>query len=834
MDATSSWVESSSSVSDTIPNKGHKASKSMHRAEGDAFRSDPNVAEASISANQGKDVSKTRPKLPKIGVDDEWQNSWAQQVHESEHKNSWAKENQQGLGLGFAQARRNVAQVGPQLLTKKPYVVHQKTRSVTDPALSAPTTDSRASNLKTLGNKIFGDRLSTEKNGGQNLTTPSLDSFSAGLSAYGVLGDKASRVLGAQHLVSAEDRTLLQLPNVGVGRPEALIFSGSMSPTKTGAYGSMGKAQLQEANQFARVKSHQGLVTNIEDEHEPQKRDSAGLELLKSAVYSPSVYEGVWEKHPSVGQTIPPFNPAQGYGVNQYTQLLNARALPELTEADRNSPRPSTFHESAEVLPLFTGQEDSSVRHNNHNSFHVDKVGTNPVPAHPSSFDTTHSSTDAKLQQMEARLHHHIDKCFDRLGRMTADKIDKVLDAIMSKYEALEEQVSKGPKGMSRTDITGIKNEFDALEQGLHANTAHVTEVRRTLQAMHRTLGRVENQIVEYACKCEHGEMEDNQTDEERDPITFFDGHRHFTIDNHGNQVPAPEINQQNFGAFHRPAATGGAYQQNGQVHNADFPRIDQNGHTVVGNQVQDGVTYDLPSFMTIDNDGNAIVDIPEDEMAPQTEVGQVDTALPQMDENGNLVSAGPGQVVYDLPSFMSINNDGQMVIDLPDGEVNEEINGDDALAQVDINGNLVAGLQSPDEVASDLPSCMTVDNNESVLINLPDNEVAAGTGSVNGDGIQATAAQVNITAFAAFFRDTAQQSSQAAIPLANQAAVPQAARQGATPQVDNDGHLTWVLQGPGNVVYDLPSFMKIDENGHIVIELDDEAGHDGTSKLRP
>ncbi|MCJ1248037.1 hypothetical protein MMC30_005252 [Trapelia coarctata] len=58
----------------------------------------------------------------------------------------------------------------------------------------------------------------------------------------------------------------------------------------------------------------------------------------------------------------------------------------------------------------------------------------------------------------------------------------------------------------------------------------------------------------------------------------------------------------------------------------------------------------------------------------------------------------------------------------------------------------------------------------------------------------------------------------------------PKGDRQGATPQVDNDGHLAWVLQGPGNVVYDLPSFMKIDENGHIVIELDDEADHDGTA----
>jgi len=138
------------------------------------------------------------------------------------------------------------------------------------------------------------------KNGQDNIKSE--HRLSPGLSSYNVLGDKASRVLGAQHVVTTEDRTLLQLPGFRSQKPEAIIFSGSMSPTKSGAYGTVGKAHTV-ANQFARVKSQQGLFATVEDEQEPFERDAAGLELLSSAVYSPSVYGGVWEKHPSVVST---------------------------------------------------------------------------------------------------------------------------------------------------------------------------------------------------------------------------------------------------------------------------------------------------------------------------------------------------------------------------------------------------------------------------------------------------------------------------------------------------------------------------------------------------
>ena len=177
-----------------------------------------------------------------------------------------------------------------------------KTRSVTDPALSAPTTETRGSAAETMAKKHFGNQISSDRNDSQDTAT-SMNSRSTELAKVGVLGDKASRVLGEQHVITDNDRTLLQLPKFGRQKPEAIIFSGSMSPTKSGTYGTMGKAQLQDGDRFARVKSHQGLVTTVEDEEMVEEEDRGGLEYLSPAVYSPSVYGGVWEKHPSVVST---------------------------------------------------------------------------------------------------------------------------------------------------------------------------------------------------------------------------------------------------------------------------------------------------------------------------------------------------------------------------------------------------------------------------------------------------------------------------------------------------------------------------------------------------
>ena len=531
----------------------------------------------------------------------------------------------------------------------------------------------------------------------------------------------------------------------------------------------------------------------------------------------------------------------------------------------------------------------------------------NAAPAPRSALDALSISTEAKIEQMEARLHHHIDSCFERLSRTTTDKVDKVVDTVMSKWEALEEQVAKES---SRTQIAGMTNQFETLEQGLGTNAAHVQEVRRSLQAIHRTLGRLEGQIAQYACKCEHHDIDPNP--EEHDRITFFDGRRHFTVDSRGNQVPAPETNQQNLGTY-GSAAGNRSYRQHGGSYTAGTaandqtdnygavivnreeediapqtgsqievpsevaqPQIDENGNLILANQGPTQATYDVPSFMRIDDDGNLLVNIEEDEVVTQgdeiensvlddqdmmdnsfdasvgvqedemasSQIGEVDqiaiadddegnpilgiqgpgivvydapsfmritpagpilvgiadtgstsatAGFPQIDENGNLVSAVEGQVSYDLPSFMRINSDGQMVIHLSDEELNQEANG-----------------ATSDETNGNLPF-MPIHTND---------ETASRAESQHEDDTEVVVPQIDVTAIAQLL---APPPIQTVLPT-NQTPMQQDVHQGAVPRVDPDGLLNWVLQGPGNVVYDIPSFMRIDNHGRLIIDLDNSA----------
>ena len=96
-----------------------------------------------------------------------------------------------------------------------------------------------------------------------------------------------------------------------------------------------------------------------------------------------------------------------------------------------------------------------------------------------------------------SRGRFNIDTCFDRLVRLTTAKADKTADAVISKSEALEEQVLKALSGQA------VRNKLETVEQRLNANAANVAELKRMLQGIHRTLGRLGNEVAQYACKGE-------------------------------------------------------------------------------------------------------------------------------------------------------------------------------------------------------------------------------------------------------------------------------------------------------------------------------------------
>ena len=370
--------------------------------------------------------------------------------------------------------------------------------------------------------------------------------------------------------------------------------------------------------------------------------------------------------------------------MNNYQQLFNDPTVQALTDREKLSPRPSTYHESAEVLPLFANDTKANTI----------PMGSNAVPAPSPSFDAAHSSTDAKLQQMEARLHHHIDTCFDRLVRLTTAKADKTADAVISKSEALEEQVLKALSGQA------VRNKLETVEQRLNANAANVAELKRMLQGIHRTLGRLGNEVAQYACKCDNDHA-DNQAGNGAEPITFHDGTRHFVIGHDSNQYPAADLNARQ--------GAGTAMGRNGQ-------------QTTAGQRFFQRGADDLPSFMGVDADGNAYVNIDEDGAgAGATANPTTNGGFHHLDMDGNPVRGRwqtSNGVMYDVPSFMHVFDDGQMIIDIGDEE--ETLSGESehlpcgepiatVIMHIDQNGKPVRGIEGPNGFVYELPSFMKV-----------------------------------------------------------------------------------------------------------------------------
>jgi len=505
---------------------------------------------------------------------------------------------------------------------------------------------------------------------------------------------------------------------------------------------------------------------------------------------------------------MPPYSPAQAFGAKNYQDLLSGPRVRGSTD-DRNSPRPSTFHESAEVLPLFTAHRQSLLQREASNSFQATSVGPNSVPPHASTLDASHTSTDAKLQQMEARLHHHFDVCFDRLSRTTTDKSDKVLDTIITKYEALEEQLAKVAQCMNGDDASAIKNRLDALEQSLHTSAAGITEIRRQLQNMHRTLGRLGNDVVAYACKCEHGSVEEDAV-ENPDPIRFFDGYRNYTVDRDGTQRPAGGPDHRNHQGRYGPTA-GGAYRQNGQAgipqidgeigtpvlrQDEDAPeaapeailaRIDQDGNVVQGSGEHNQVVYDLASFMTIAENGHMVIEMPEQEVHGGSRTTRID-----MDGNAVTELQGAGQVTYDLPSFMTATENGDIIINLEGNETTQQSESQTesqtgtaaqaSIPRLDQNGNVVLENRAQDEVVYDLPSFMAVDENGELRVQIQDDATAEQTELQDGNVGQAR-----------------------------------------LPRINQNGDLIHDNDAQDEVTYDMPSFMTTDTAGNVIVNITDE-----------
>ena len=147
-------------------------------------------------------------------------------------------------------------------------------------------------------------------------------------------------------------------PHSGTSKANAMILGdGRLSPTKKGTYGRVAEVEVVERGE--RITSQHGLVENVStgpetgtndyseygQEQRPLSDDSivsnpyAGqtpnsTAILQPAVYSPSVYNGVWENDPNVVGT--PFSHDIYYVINHQLGLLASSLQP--TPASATSP----------------------------------------------------------------------------------------------------------------------------------------------------------------------------------------------------------------------------------------------------------------------------------------------------------------------------------------------------------------------------------------------------------------------------------------------------------------------------------------------------------------
>lgn len=75
-----------------------------------------------------------------------------------------------------------------------------------------------------------------------------------------------------------------------------------MSPSISGAYGAMGKAQLQESDRIRQVYGYQGFFATVEDDDESKNGHASGMKYNHLLCTNPA-YTGVSRKHP--GAIVP-------------------------------------------------------------------------------------------------------------------------------------------------------------------------------------------------------------------------------------------------------------------------------------------------------------------------------------------------------------------------------------------------------------------------------------------------------------------------------------------------------------------------------------------------
>ncbi|MCJ1286347.1 hypothetical protein MMC26_005692 [Xylographa opegraphella] len=766
---------------------------------------------------------------------------------------------------------------------------------------------------------------------------------------FSTLTEKEKPQLPAKSSVSGRQSSRGEMESDGI-----LLGHGNLSPTRSGSYGTVGNRDVVGAS-FGRIASQQWIIETMDNEGEDKGRgNQSPAGHLSSGVYSPSMYEGVWENHPDVGRSLPAFSPNLP-NPKEYFELVDTKLESEdgaisppgegsdmgATYVPRSSvltlasiisiatslDEESTRQDSAEVLPLFAEDAEMSPVASVRDSTIPQ---TNAVPPPPSSFPGYQASAPIGFAHAMMEIHHHIETSNDRLQRLITDQNNRTHDELIRRCESLEEKIQRNGKGASKHDLNSLKNEFDILGHDLHVTATTGTETKRMIHTVLAKIAALDESLKNNSCKCclsSPQRLDQEETPPRQTHNMFVNSHRppnttsspgyiHVPVQYHGTQL-AGFGNSNSYGSFSTPRfhnepstnpeprpveVTEEYYRALGhpQMMRAEIPETEIHeelkffgkdltctipfgirgpngvlyelpsfmgmtskgpiifdespvsastegiGGLVIANNIEspnqqvpstepvgvdgpDGITYDLPSFMSYDGNGNIVLDHFDEDKSP--------VALSPNEHNATVIedkdNVGGGQmavavgpvptgirmsngVVYELPSFLHLNGDGQVEV-VQDEEPSGAENGN-AVPQ---NDHTPFGIRMDNNTVYEVPTFIHINQDGQPEIDVQD-EV------LTDNGYEVAASE-----------GTAPVSTRGAMPAllsllrSEDDGLEEIVQQGVSGNGQHDTYIPptdWVPFGirmDNGVLYELPSFMRINEEGLAEIHLQDKASAD-------
>ena len=141
----------------------------------------------------------------------------------------------------------------------------------------------------------------------------------------------------------------------------------------------------------------------------------------------------------------------------------------------------------------------------NQNDGNNNLVPPPPPRSHPEFQRGPEGPPHSSLAQLELTIHHHLDSCYGSLSRLITDKHERVMDVIIRRLEAMEENLERGLKavkltitdtrkdvGSARTDLKDLIADHEKSSDEAKGVTKRILEI----------LDKLEQKIEASACKC--------------------------------------------------------------------------------------------------------------------------------------------------------------------------------------------------------------------------------------------------------------------------------------------------------------------------------------------